>query len=1177
MTNKPPPIDSRSAQDIAKQVQELLHSAANVTSPPTGKGYAPDWNEFDAATGKPQGISAALIGVFSRYAEIIIQRLNQVPNKNFLAFLNLLGASQLPPQPARAPLLFFLAVGSEVDAIVPAGTQVAAPPAEGEQEPVIFETERDLVVTAATLETVFVRDSEQDKYADYSEIAKTDTTSSTVEAPIFRGKQPLEHLLKIGIGHRQLLGFLNIQTSTPSISLTLTVSLSKPLGDDAQVQWQMLEGEKWQDREPTEARLGAKNLRLQGDNQLTFADMVSVFASPEQASEIGWLRCVLKTAIAPNDRTLRQSGKVRSSELPEINALKFTLNITRSSLAVEEAFTNQLPIDLSKQFFPFGEQPKFGDTFYLANQEAFSKPGSTVTLKIDLIDPFLFLGLERETINKFKENQNPQLKWEMWDGQTQKWRAIGTSRRDGSNPEELATAFQDPTNAFTNVGENLQISFTLQPSFIPQLTTVNGIENCWIRVRIISGDYGKDARYQEVPGRYELIPASFVPPAIESLTVDYTLNTPEFAPEKIITYNNFHEQEIKLTDNGTFETFKPFQAIADTKPSLYLGFSLPANRPFPNSPLSLFFQAADTRYQEKLVPISPLRSHLIATPGKLVTHTFILTNTSSAQVRFDLSVFGLRQDNPWNTTVEPLSAQLLAGKSQNVTIQVRIPADAQPNTSDLGILNLTKSDEPGITYSATFETVAKQNLGTNERLQLSWQYWNGKEWIHLTVGDDSENFTRSGLVDVLPPRDIAPRADFGLSERYWLRMRWESGDYDIEPRLRRILLNTTIASQTVTLSNEILGSSNGAENQVFRTTRSPVLEGEYLDVREPEMPSPPEQDHIEKIHGEDAISVITDISEQPQEIWVRWQQVTDFYASGSRDRHYVLDRITGEIRFGDGLNGLIPPIGIGNLRLRKYQTGGGTIGNQRANTIVQLKTTVPYIDSVTNPEAATGGADAETIESLTQRSPRTVRHSSRAVTFEDYEDLAMLATPEVARAKCVPLLNLHAHPLDTNQSNQTPKAPGEVSVIIVPRSLDKKPLPTLDLLAQVQDYLETHAIATTKIWLVGPLYVEVSVIADIALTSPDGASAVAQAVNKTLTEFLHPLTGGFDGNGWTFGRLPHRSDFYALLEAVPGVDHIRSLNLQEIGEQDRVEEIKKTGRFLVYSGIHTINLLLEDV
>ncbi|MCM0593897.1 MAG: hypothetical protein KA716_28410 [Gloeotrichia echinulata DEX184] len=180
----------------------------------------------------------------------------------------------------------------------------------------------------------------------------------------------------------------------------------------------------------------------------------------------------------------------------------------------------------------------------------------------------------------------------------------------------------------------------------------------------------------------------------------------------------------------------------------------------------------------------------------------------------------------------------------------------------------------------TDETVVRQNIVTNEPLKLSWEYWNNKDWINLIVQDDSENLTRSGLVEFILPTDIEKYEDFGQSARYWLRIRWESGDYDLEPRLRRILLNTTIASQTVTISNEILGSSDGTQNQTFRTTRSPVLEGEYLEVQEPEMPSATEQESIKKIYGEEGFTVMTDRNEQPKEIWVRWCEVPDFYGSG---------------------------------------------------------------------------------------------------------------------------------------------------------------------------------------------------------------------------------------------------------------------------------------------------------
>ena len=67
MANQAPLIDGRTAQVIAQQVQDLL------------KIYAPTWGQaFDPAKREPKSISAALIGSFARFAELIIQRLNKV-------------------------------------------------------------------------------------------------------------------------------------------------------------------------------------------------------------------------------------------------------------------------------------------------------------------------------------------------------------------------------------------------------------------------------------------------------------------------------------------------------------------------------------------------------------------------------------------------------------------------------------------------------------------------------------------------------------------------------------------------------------------------------------------------------------------------------------------------------------------------------------------------------------------------------------------------------------------------------------------------------------------------------------------------------------------------------------------------------------------------------------------
>jgi hypothetical protein len=104
--------------------------------------------------------------------------------------------------------------------------------------------------------------------------------------------------------------------------------------------------------------------------------------------------------------------------------------------------------------------------------------------------------------------------------------------------------------------------------------------------------------------------------------------------------------------------------------------------------------------------------------------------------------------------------------------------------------------------------------------------------------------------------------------------------------------------------------------------------------------------------------------------------------------------------------------------------------------------------------------------------------------------------------------------------------------------------------------------------------VRVDVIADVGVVSLDRVTNVQADVQQRVAAFLHPLTGGFDGHGWDFGRRPHRSDLYALIEAVPGVDHVRALDVIEVED---VEGVIETGRFLVYSGTPAISVVLEDI
>ena len=433
-----------------------------------------------------------------------------------------------------------------------------------------------------------------------------------------------------------------------------------------------------------------------------------------------------------------------------------------------------------------------------------------------------------------------------------------------------------------------------------------------------------------------------------------------------------------------------------------------------------------------------------------------------------------------------------------------------------------------------------------------------------------------------------------VKKLYWLRVRWVSGNFRVKPRLRRLLTNTTWAVQAISLREEVLGSSNYDPNQVFIANNIPILMGQQLEIQEGQIPLNVESHRIK---------VIKDNLGEIDEVWVLWQEVADFYGSNASDRHYTLDRQTGEIRFGNGQAGMIPPRGRNNIRLSFYRTGGGKQGNVTAQTISQLKTTIPYIDRVINLEAAAGGAQQETLDRLKERVPKQLRHRDRAVTLEDIADLAYEASTDVARVKVVTpdLLTADFSPLneklwlDPTKPNvlfedslreklQTINATeadnfekmmreinrraGQVKLMILPYSSDRQPTPSLALLEQVETYIRSRCAGTVDLVVTAPKWREVTVTATITPVLLEDADMVRNIVRQHLEAFLHPLTGG-TGEGWQFGRYPQKSDFYAIIQSITGVDHVNSLEV----ELPATEAYSSLGAdCLIYSGHHTVNL-----
>jgi len=427
----------------------------------------------------------------------------------------------------------------------------------------------------------------------------------------------------------------------------------------------------------------------------------------------------------------------------------------------------------------------------------------------------------------------------------------------------------------------------------------------------------------------------------------------------------------------------------------------------------------------------------------------------------------------------------------------------------------------------------------DERVQkgprVVWEAWDGARWTDLLPHDYTDGFTRSGYLTFTGPRAFEKRAVFD-TEAFWLRARLESGSYDLPPVLRAVLVNAVDAVNGVTVE-EIIGSSDGSIDQSFKLANSPILAGPQVWVLEPDAPGANDRKTIEAEEGPEAIRP----DEDGGGTWVRWHEVENLFDSMPGSRHYVCDPIQGEVSFGDGRKGWVPPAARDSVKC-EYRLGGGVAGNVGANTLTVLKQSVAFVQGVTNPFPAQGGADPETIEEAKRRGTYAIKNRDRAITAEDYESLALSASRRVARARCV-------------QASD-----GSISLLLVPKAErengDARAVPSRDLIDRVASYIDKRRLITARVNVGKPRLVPVSLELTVSLKPGATADRVKADVKEKVKKLLNPLHGGPKGDGWPFGRAVGKADLYPVVEGVDGVDRITDLVIIDESRRLRVEMLK---------------------
>jgi len=128
------------------------------------------------------------------------------------------------------------------------------------------------------------------------------------------------------------------------------------------------------------------------------------------------------------------------------------------------------------------------------------------------------------------------------------------------------------------------------------------------------------------------------------------------------------------------------------------------------------------------------------------------------------------------------------------------------------------------------------------------------------------------------------------------------------------------------------------------------------------------------------------------------------------------------------------------------------------------------------------------------------------------------------------------------------------------------------LLDAIKRYLDRRRIVGTRLEVVAPQYLEVSVYARVQTRPHIDAVRVRTQIHEALDAFLDPRSGGPAGLGWPFGRDVYRSEILQVIDGVPGVDHVLDLTLSASGGEPQCGNLAVCPTWLVAPLVYQIEI-----
>ncbi|MFJ6636267.1 putative baseplate assembly protein [Streptomyces sp. NPDC091376] len=212
-----PDLDDRRFQDLVDDAKRMVMRRC------------PEWTDHNVSD---PGVT--LIETFAFMTDQLLFRLNKVPDRMYVKFLELLGTRLLPPVPARVPVTFWLSAPAGNTLTLPAGTSVATLRTEAEQS-VVFATMHELALPPAGLLHLMTLQA-----SDNVLLARDEQHRLQVGFPAFGSQAPTaDDCLLIGLSEP-------VPRAVVSLDFTCHIHGVGVDPDHPPLVWEAWDGDQWQ-------------------------------------------------------------------------------------------------------------------------------------------------------------------------------------------------------------------------------------------------------------------------------------------------------------------------------------------------------------------------------------------------------------------------------------------------------------------------------------------------------------------------------------------------------------------------------------------------------------------------------------------------------------------------------------------------------------------------------------------------------------------------------------------------------------------------------------------------------------------------------------------------------------------------------------------------------------------